>query len=86
MTSPLDIPLSPDDRALLMRCPLREMIPQAMKGQSAAFLARLHQVRKLRERGLIRVEIDADASDARNVCRVLHLTKAGLNALHSHRV
>ena len=82
MMPPLDIPLSTQDRELLMRCPLREMIPQAMKGQSAAFLARLHQVRKLRERGLIRVEIDADASDGRAVCRILHLTPAGLIALN----
>jgi hypothetical protein len=74
--------LSVEDRALLMQCPLRETIPQAMKGVSAKMLRQLAQVVALRRRGFIAVKLDMEASNAKTVVRTIELTTAGLAALH----
>lgn len=76
-------PITPADRALMMRLPLREVVPQAMRGVSGDLLRRLEQVTRLRKAGLLRVELDVDASDARHITRTLHLTAAGVAALHA---
>jgi hypothetical protein len=78
MTAPLDR----FDRELLMRCPLTEVIPQSTKGISSDLSRRIAQVGRLKKDGLIRVEIDVDCSDARHITRKIHLTPAGVAALH----
>lgn len=75
--------LSGPDRELLMRLPLTEVVPVAMKGVSAAQLHALKQVVDLRRRGLITVTIDADASARNQVVRHLSVTPAGTLALHA---
>ena len=75
--------LTADDRALMMRCPLREVVPQAMRGVSGEQLRKLERVARLKRDGLLRVDLDVDASDARHITRTLHLTAAGVAALHA---
>ena len=75
--------LTSEDRALMMRCPLREVVPQAMRGASGEQLRRIAQVARLKKDGMLRVVLDADASDAMHITRTLNLTEAGVAALHA---
>ena len=77
--------LTVEDRNLMNRCPLREVVPQAMRGVSGEQLRQIERVARLKREGLLRIELDVDASDARHITRTLHLTEAGVAALHAKK-
>ncbi len=74
-------PLSTEDRALMVRCPQRDVVQASLKGMPSDVQRRLAQVVRLRAAGLIRVELDVDCSDARYITRTIDLTDAGIQAL-----
>ncbi len=71
--------LAADERALMMRLPQTDIVGKA---GSSAERGRLALVSSLRQRGLIDVKLDPDASMRGQVVRKLSLTPAGITALH----
>jgi hypothetical protein len=70
------------ERSLMMTLPKRDFVLKSSKGLGDAYLRELAIEASLRQRGLITIRLDWDASSATHVARHLALTPAGVAALH----
>ncbi len=85
MTAPLTARLTSIERALMMTLPKRDFILKSAKGLGDAYMRELAMEASLRQRGLITIQLDWDASTPTHVARHLAITQAGIAALHPRK-